>query len=55
MHDAQAMLVDHDFTPTNMKVKPLDAPYTLVDPALVLDQGEKWQKLFDEIIVKGGR
>jgi iron(III) transport system substrate-binding protein len=55
MHDAQAMLVDHDFTPTNVKVKPLDAPYTLVDPALVLDQGDKWQKLFDEIIVKGSR
>jgi iron(III) transport system substrate-binding protein len=55
MHDAQAMLVDHDFTPTNMKVKPLDAPYTLVDPALVLDQGEKWQKVFDEVIVKGAR
>ncbi len=55
MHDAQAMLVDHDFTPTNVKVKPLDAPYTLVDPALVLDQGEKWQKVFDEVIVKGSR
>jgi iron(III) transport system substrate-binding protein len=55
MHDAQAMLVDHDFTPTNVKVKPLDAPYTLVDPALVLDQGDKWQKLFDEIIVKRSR
>jgi len=55
MHDAQAMLVEHDFTPTNVKVKPLDAPYKLVDPALVLDQGDKWQKLFDEIIVKGSR
>jgi iron(III) transport system substrate-binding protein len=55
MHDAQAMLVDHDFTPTNVKVKPLEAPYKLVDPALVLDQGDKWQKLFDEIIVKGSR
>jgi iron(III) transport system substrate-binding protein len=55
MHDAQAMLVDHDFTPTNMKVKPLDAPYTLVDPALILDQGQKWTKLFDEIVVKQSR
>jgi iron(III) transport system substrate-binding protein len=54
MHDAQALMVDHDFTPSNIKVKPLDARYTLVDPALVLDQGEKWQRLFDEIIVKGG-
>jgi iron(III) transport system substrate-binding protein len=55
MYEAQAMLVGHDFTPTNMKVKPLDAPYTLVDPALVLDQGDKWQKLFDEVVVKGSR
>ena len=55
MHDAQAMLVDHDFTPTNMKVKPLDTPYTLVDPALVLDQGDKWQKIFDEVVVKQSR
>jgi iron(III) transport system substrate-binding protein len=55
MHDAQALLVDHDFTPTNIKVKPLDAPFTLVDPAQILDQGDKWQKLFDEIVVKQGR
>ncbi len=31
-----------------MKVKPLDVAFNLVDPALVLDQGDKWQKLFDE-------
>jgi iron(III) transport system substrate-binding protein len=55
MHDAQALLVDHDFTPTNMKVKALDAPYKLVDPALVLDQSEKWGKLFQDIVVKGGK
>jgi iron(III) transport system substrate-binding protein len=55
MHDAQALLVEHDFTPTNMKVKPLDAPYKLVDPALVLDQGDKWHKLFQDIVVKAGK
>ncbi len=55
LHDAQALLVDHDFTPTNMKVKPLDAPFTLIDPALVLDQGDKWQKLFQDIVVKQGK
>ena len=55
MHDAQALMVDHDFTPTNMKVKALDAPYKLVDPALVLDEGEKWQRLFQEIVVKGAK
>jgi iron(III) transport system substrate-binding protein len=55
MHDAQALLVDHDFTPTNMKVKALDAPYKLIDPAFVLDQGEKWQKAFQDIVVKQAR
>ena len=52
LSDAQALLVDHDFTPTNMKVKPLDAPFKLVDPAQVLDEGDKWQKLYQEIVVK---
>jgi iron(III) transport system substrate-binding protein len=55
MHDAQQLLLAQDFTPTNVKVKPLDAPYTLLDPALILDDGAKWQKLFDEIIVKGAK
>ena len=55
MHDAQALLVNHDFTPTNMKVKPLEVPFTLIDPALVLDQNEKWQRLFEEIIVRQGK
>jgi len=55
MHDAQALMVDHDFTPTNVKVKPLDVSYKLVDPALILDEGEKWQKLFQEIVVNGGK
>jgi iron(III) transport system substrate-binding protein len=52
MHDAQALLVDHDFTLTNVKVKPVDIGYTLIDPAKVLDQNQKWQRLFDDIIVK---
>jgi ABC-type Fe3+ transport system substrate-binding protein len=37
LYEAQKVLVDRDFTPTNMKVKPLDVPF--VDhPAQVLDQ-----------------
>jgi len=55
LHDAQALLVNHDFTPTNMKVKPLDVPFKLVDPAQVLDQGDKWRRLFQEIIVNRAR
>jgi iron(III) transport system substrate-binding protein len=52
MHDGQALLVNHDFTPTNMKIKPLDLPFTLIDPAQVLDDNQKWQRLFDEIVVR---
>jgi ABC-type Fe3+ transport system substrate-binding protein len=55
MHDAQALLANYDFTPTNVKVRPLDLSYKLIDPALVLDEGAKWQKLFAEIVQKGGR
>jgi iron(III) transport system substrate-binding protein len=52
MHDGQALLVNHDFTPTNMKIKPLDLPFILIDPAQVLDENQKWQRLFDEIVVR---
>ena len=55
LSDAQTLLLARDFTPTNMKVKPLDIAFTLVDPAQMLDQGDKWAKLFDEIIIKQGR
>jgi iron(III) transport system substrate-binding protein len=55
LSDAQRVLLDRDFTPTNMKVKPLDIAFNVIDPAQILDQGDKWQRLFDEIIVKRGR
>lgn len=55
LSDAQSLLLDRDFTPTNIKIKPLDIPFKVVDPALVLDQGDKWQKLYEEIIVKQAR
>jgi iron(III) transport system substrate-binding protein len=55
LSDAQPLLLDRDFTPTNMKVKPLQIRFAPIDPAQVLDQGDKWAKLFDEIIVKQSR
>ena len=48
-------LLDRDFTPTNMKVKPLDIAFNVIDPAQILDQGDKWQKLYDEIVGQAGR
>ena len=55
LSDAQRVLLDRDFTPTNMKVKPLDIAFNVIDPAQILDQGDKWQKLYDEIVIKQGR
>jgi iron(III) transport system substrate-binding protein len=55
LSDAQRLLIDRDITPTNIKVKPLEIQFKVIDPAEMLDQGDKWAKLFDEIVVKGGR
>jgi iron(III) transport system substrate-binding protein len=55
LSDAQRVLLDRDFTPTNMKVKPLHVAFNVIDPAQILDQGDKWQKLYDEIVVRQGR
>src|SRR5213080_391826 len=55
LSDAQRVLLDRDFTPTNVKVKPLDVAFNVIDPAQILDQGDKWQKLYDEIVVRQGR
>jgi iron(III) transport system substrate-binding protein len=55
LFEAQQLLLDRDFTPTNMKVKPLDVKFNVIDPAQVLDEGDKWQKLYTEIVIKQGR
>ena len=55
LYEAQQLLVTRDFTPTNMKVRPLDLPFNVIDPAQILDQGDKWTKLYDEIVVKQGK
>ena len=38
-----------------MKVRPLDVPFSVIDPAQILDQGDRWVKLYDEIVVKQGK
>ena len=55
LYEAQELLATRDFTPTNMKVRPLDVPFNVIDPALILDQGDQWTKLYDEIVVKQGK
>ncbi len=56
--EAQELLVSMEYIPTNARVpSPLaDRRFTLVDPALALDQNDKWSKSFEEVILKqGGR
>jgi iron(III) transport system substrate-binding protein len=50
--DGQAILGQRDFIPTNIKVKPLPSELDLkfTDPAKILDDGGKWDKLYREII-----
>jgi iron(III) transport system substrate-binding protein len=55
LSDAQRLLLDRDFTPTNMKVKPLETPFKVIDPAQMLDEGAKWSKLYGQIVVKQSR
>src|SRR6267142_1765167 len=56
--EAQELLVSMEYAPTHAKVpSPLAGQrFTLVDPALALDQNEKWARSFEEVILKrGGR
>jgi iron(III) transport system substrate-binding protein len=57
LSDAQAILAQRDFIPTNVKVKPLPAGLTLkfVDPAKLLDENDKWEKLFKDIVTNQAR
>src|SRR6267378_3061620 len=56
--EAQKVLQSLDYVPTNAQVpSPFAAQrFTLVDPAVALDQGDKWRRSFEEVILKqGGR
>jgi len=55
--DAQQILADRKSVPTSRKIRSaLDRDsLTIIDPVLLVDQGERWAKLYEEIIVKGSR
>src|SRR5262249_49882026 len=57
LSDAQSILAQRDFIPTNIKVKPLPEGLTLkfVDPAKLLDENDKWEKLFKDIVLSQAR
>jgi len=56
-HEGQEILLKRDFVPASRKMDTAlnRGPLTIIDPALIVDQGERWTKLYDEIIVKQGR
>lgn len=54
--EGQKILAGRDFVPTSRKVDtPLSRiPTKFVDASVALDEARKWERLFDEIFVKGG-
>ena len=55
--DGQGIFAKRDFIPTNIKVKPLPEGVSLkfTDPAKILDENDKWDKLYRDIVVNQGR
>lgn len=55
--EGQKILVGRDFVPTNTKVESPFAklPMKFVDPRMMLDEGDKWTKLYEEIFHAKGR
>src|SRR5204862_5585103 len=52
--EAQQLLLEMDYVPTLAKLpSPLaNRRFTLVDPAMAMDQHDKWAKSFDDVIVR---
>lgn len=53
LSDAQRLMLKLDYVPTSKSVDtPLNAmPLKFVDPLVVLDENDKWQKLYNEIFI----
>jgi iron(III) transport system substrate-binding protein len=52
--DAQPILLKRDFVPTSKKVETSlnKVPLKFIDPKVILDEGPKWTKLYEEIITR---
>jgi iron(III) transport system substrate-binding protein len=57
LSDGQEILAQRDFFPTNPKVKPLPEGLNpvFVDSAKLLDEGQKWDKLYKQIVLDQSR
>ena len=54
LSDAQELLLKRDFIPTSKRIKTHlnQMPIKFIDPKVILDEEAKWNKLYQEIIVK---
>ena len=52
--EGQAILEKGGYVPANLKLnhRAQKLPLKFVDPAVVLDENDKWKKLWDEIVLK---
>lgn len=57
LSDGQKIMLGRDFVPTSRKIPSIAQRIKLsfVSPDVVLDQGAKWQKLYADIVLNGGR
>ena len=54
LSEAQPILASRQMFPTGLKAQtqPEDLRLSFVDPATVIDEGDKWEKLFNEIVIR---
>jgi iron(III) transport system substrate-binding protein len=57
LSDGQQIMLKREFVPTSRKISSVLERITLnfVDPAIVLDGGAKWQKLYSDVVRNAGR
>ena len=48
--EAQDILAKRNFFPADVRVKPMPAGLTFLDPAKALDQSQKWSKYYRDIV-----
>jgi iron(III) transport system substrate-binding protein len=48
--DAQDILAKRNFFPADVRLKPMPAGLTFLDPAKALDQSQKWSKYYRDIV-----
>jgi iron(III) transport system substrate-binding protein len=55
--EGQRILLKREFVPASRKLETAlnHGPLTVIDAAVLVDQGERWAKLYEEIIVKQSR